>query len=120
MGPMILNLSKDPVMYAIIDDKGKQYKVSVGEEVVVDLMKAQVGEYVEFDRVLMVGGEGDETPRMGRPQVEGARVLAEVLRHEKGPKVTMLRYNPTSKPSRVKKGHRQKHTRVLIREVLPE
>jgi large subunit ribosomal protein L21 len=117
---MILNLSKDPVMYAIIDDKGKQYKVSVGEEVVVDLMKAQVGDYVEFDRVLMVGGEGDETPRMGRPQVEGARVLAEVLRHEKGPKVTMLRYNPTSKPSRAKKGHRQKYTRVVIREVLPE
>ena len=120
MGPMILNLSKDPVMYAIIDDKGKQYKVSVGEEVVVDLMKAQVGEYVEFDRVLMVGGEGDETPRMGRPQVEGERVLAEVLRHEKGPKVTMMRYNPTSKPSSVKKGHRQKYTRAVIREVLPE
>lgn len=75
------------------------------------------GEMVEFDRVLMVGGEEGREPRIGRPHVEGARVLAEVIRCEKGPKLTTLRY---SGPHQTKKGHRQRSTRVVIREILPE
>lgn len=104
-------------MYAVIDDKGKQYTVEPGEEVQVDLMDVPAGEVVEFGRVLMVGGEQGREPRVGRPQVEGARVLAEVLRHEKGPKVITLRYKG---PYQTKKGHRQRYTRVVIREILPE
>jgi len=104
-------------MYAVIDNNGKQYKVQTGEEVRVDLMDADVGELVEFDRVLMIGSEGQ--PCVGTPQVPGARVLAEVIRHEKGPKLTMLRHH--SKGTRqAKMGHRQKYTRVLIREIHPE
>ena len=104
-------------MYAVIDNGGKQYKVQSGDEVRVDLMDAEVGELVEFDRVLMVGGDGQ--PRIGTPRLPGARVLAEVLRHEKGPKLTMLRHRATEN-RQAKKGHRQKYTRVLIREIHPE
>jgi large subunit ribosomal protein L21 len=104
-------------MYAIIDDKGKQYKVRTGDQVRVDLMDADEGELVEFDRVLMVGGNGEL--KIGTPQVTGARVLAEVLRHEKGPKLTMMRFQAT-KNRQAKKGHRQKYTRVIIREIHPE
>ncbi len=104
-------------MYAIIDNHGKQYKVSPGDELQVDLIDAPEGELVEFDRVLLVGGENG--PRIGRPRVEGARVLAEVLRHEKGPKLTMMRFQAT-KNRQAKKGHRQPYTRVLIREIHPE
>jgi len=104
-------------MYAIIDDKGRQYKVAVGAEVAVDLMKVREGDLVEFCRVLMVGGEDGREPRVGRPVVEGARVLAEVIRHEKGPKVTTLRYRG---PNQTKKGHRQRFTRVLVREIHPQ
>jgi large subunit ribosomal protein L21 len=104
-------------MYAVIDHKGKQYKVQTGEEVLVDLMRADEGELVQFDRVLAVGGEGE--PRIGTPQVPGARVLAEVVRHEKGPKLTMMRHQAT-KNRQAKMGHRQKYTRVIIREIHPD
>ncbi|NLW51610.1 MAG: 50S ribosomal protein L21 [Candidatus Brocadiaceae bacterium] len=104
-------------MYAVIDHKGKQFKVQTGDEVLVDLMRAEEGELVQFDRVLAVGGDGE--PCIGTPQVPGARVLAEVVRHEKGPKLTMMRHQAT-KNRQAKMGHRQQYTRVLIREIHPE
>ena len=104
-------------MYAVIDHKGKQYKVRTGEEVLVDLMRAAEGELVQFDRVLAIGGDGE--PRIGTPRLPSARVLAEVLRHEKGPKLTMMRHQAT-KNRQSKKGHRQNYTRVLIREIHPD
>ena len=104
-------------MYAVIDDKGKQYKVATGEQVLLDLMDVPEGELVEFDRVLAVGDGADV--RIGQPQVPGARVLAEVVRHEKGPKLTFLRHKAEG-TRQAKMGHRQRHTRVLIREIHPE
>ena len=104
-------------MYAIIDNHGKQYKIQAGDEILVDLMDAQEGELVQFDRILMVGGDGEV--RVGRPQLLGARALAEILRHEKGPKLTMMRFQAKGS-KQAKKGHRQKYTRVLIREIHPE
>ncbi|MHC5034006.1 MAG: 50S ribosomal protein L21 [Planctomycetota bacterium] len=104
-------------MYAVIDNHGKQYKVEPGDQIQVDLMDCEEGELVEFERVLMVGGEGK--PRIGAPQLLGARVLAEVIRHEKGPKLTMMRFQAKAN-RQAKKGHRQKYTRVLIREIHPE
>lgn len=104
-------------MYAVIDDKGKQYKVEPGDEVRIDLMDADEGELVEFDRILLV--KDDDGVRVGQPRVDGARVLAEVLRHEKGPKLTMMRHQAV-KMRQAKMGHRQKYTRVLIREIHPE
>ncbi len=104
-------------MYAVIDDKGKQYKVETGQEVRVDLMSAKEGELVQFDRVLLIG-DGKQV-RIGTPQVPGARVLAEVVRHEKGPKITMMRFQAT-KNRQAKRGHRQKYSRVIIREIHPE
>jgi len=104
-------------MYAVIDDKGKQYKVETGDELRVDLLDAQEGELVAFDRVLLIGDGNDV--RVGTPQVPGARVLAEVVRHEKGPKLTMMRFQAT-KNRQAKMGHRQKYSRVIIREIHPE
>ena len=104
-------------MYAVIDNNGKQYKVQPGDTVRVDLMKADVGELVELQRVLMIGG--DAGPQIGTPVLLGARVLAEVTGHEKGPKLTMLRMQAT-KNKQAKKGHRQKYTRLLIREIHPD
>ena len=103
-------------MYAVIDDKGKQYKVIVGEELVVDLMEAAQVDTVEFDRVLMLGGQEEEEPTLGQPQIEGARVVGQVMRHEKGPKLTIAKFKG---PKQTKKGHRQKYTRVRIKEIHP-
>ena len=104
-------------MYAVIDNRGKQYKVCTGEEVQLDLLDAKEGELVQFDRVLVVGGNGPTV--IGTPEVPGARVLAEVVRHEKGPKLTMMRLHAVGN-KQAKKGHRQKYTRVVIREIHPE
>lgn len=106
-------------MYAFIDYGGKQYRVQVGDRVQLDLMEANDGELVEFDRVLMVGGEEEREPRIGTPRLPGARVLAEVIGQEKGPKLTMLRYW-SKKKNRRKMGHRQRYTAVVIREIHPE
>ena len=104
-------------MYAVIDDKGKQYKVETGEELLVDLVTAKEGELVQFDRVLMIG-DGEQV-RLGTPLVPGARVLAEVVCHEKGPKVYMMRFQAREN-RQAKRGHRQKYSRVIIREIHPE
>ncbi len=104
-------------MYAVIDNHGKQYKVQAGDEIQVDLMAADEGEMIEFDRILVVGG--DEKTVIGTPHVFGARVLAQVIRHEKGTKLRMMRFQPEENKQAVK-GHRQKYTRIKIREIHPE
>jgi len=104
-------------MYAIVDNHGKQYRVEQGDEVLVDLLDADEGELVEFGRVLMVGGDG--LARIGTPVLESARVLAEVLGHEKGPKLTMMRFR-ARKNRQAKKGHRQRYTRLIVREIHPD
>ena len=104
-------------MYAVIDNHGKQYKVQAGDEIRVDRVTAGEGELVQFDRILVIGDE-DKT-RIGTPHVLGARVLAEVLKHEKGPKVRMMRFQPEEN-KQAKKGHRQKYTRLIIREIHPD
>ena len=104
-------------MYAVVDNKGQQYKVELGEEVLMDRLDTPEGELVQFDRVLMVSGDEDQEPLIGTPEVKGARVLGEVLRHERGPKLISVRYKG---PSQTKMGHRQDYTRVKIREIHPE
>jgi len=106
-------------MYAIVDDKGKQYKAEVGEELLIDLMDQDEGQLVELGRVLMVGGEEMDEPRIGKPAVEGARVLAEILGEVKGPKLQFLKHKAT-KNRQAKMGHRQRYTRVIVREIHPE
>ncbi len=104
-------------MYAVINDKGNQLKVSKGQEVLIDRIKAPAGELVEFSSVLMVGGCEENDPRIGCPEVAGARVLAQVLRHERGPKVHTVRFKG---PSQTTIGHRQNYTRIKITEIHPD
>jgi large subunit ribosomal protein L21 len=101
-------------MYAVVDDSGRQFKLRPGEEVLMDHKDVAVGEPIEFDRVLMIGGEQEREPQVGQPLVPGASVLGRVMRHEKGPKVTTVRYKG---PSQTKRGHRQLYTRVKIQDI---
>ena len=104
-------------MYAVINDKGNQFKASEGQEVLIDRIKAPVGELIEFDNIMLVGGCGRDNLKIGRPNVDGARVLAEVLRHERGRKVHTVRFKG---PSQTTIGHRQNYTRIRIREIHPD
>ena len=101
-------------MYAVVETGGKQYKVEPGATVQVERLPAEVGSRVELDRVLLIG-DGDEV-QVGRPTVAGARVVAEVVAQEKGEKIIVFRYKPKVRYRR-KTGHRQRLTRLLIKEI---
>jgi large subunit ribosomal protein L21 len=97
--------------YAIFENGGKQYKALEGDVVQVDHLTAQVGEKLSLESVLLfVDGEKIE---IGSPLVEKASVKATVLSHDKGPKIIVFKYRPKSR-YRVKTGHRQKYTSLMI------
>ena len=98
-------------MYAIIDEGGRQHRVTSGDTLRIDREVGADEKTVTFDRVLLVGGEGD--PRIGTPVVGGASVTAEVLGPVKGPKVRTVKYK-RRKGYHKAIGHRQKYTSVRI------
>ncbi len=102
-------------MYAIVESGGKQYKVEVGKSLLVDRVGLSKGDTLELDRVLLVR-DGDLT-LVGKPTVEGARVLATVRGEVKGPKVTVQKFKAKSN-YHVKIGHRQLYTDVSVKEIV--
>ncbi len=102
-------------MYVVVETSGKQYKISAGEIIDVDKLPLEVGEKVELDRVLLIA-DGEEV-RVGQPTIEGAKVLATVTDHVKGPKIIVFKYRPRER-YRLKKGHRQNYTRLMIDEIV--
>lgn len=104
-------------MYAVIEDSGRQFRVSEGDVLNVDLRDlTDEPKQIEFDRVLLVSDEGDV--RIGTPLLKGAKVTAEVLDAEaKGPKVHTYHWR-RRKASRTKTGHRQKYVRVKITKIV--
>lgn len=102
-------------MYAIIESGGKQYKVEVGRSVLVDKLELPKGAAMEIDRVLLVRTENETL--VGKPTVEGARVVATVRGEVKGPKITVQKFKAKSN-YRVKIGHRQLYTDLAIKEIV--
>ncbi len=103
-------------MYAVVETGSKQYRVTPGMTIDVELLPAEAGSDVELDRVLMIGGEGADV-RIGTPVVEGARVVATVAEHHRGEKVIVFKMR-AKKRYRRKKGHRQELTRLTIKEII--
>jgi large subunit ribosomal protein L21 len=81
----------------------------------VDPLPAEVGSTVELSDVLLIAGNGDV--RVGQPRLEGARVIAEVMEHGRGPKVIVFKYKPKTRYHR-RRGHRQGYTRLAVRQIL--
>ena len=99
-------------MYAIIKALGKQFRAEKDATLQLPYMEEkQPGDVLTFDEVLLLGEEGNV--RVGKPTVAGAKVTAEVLGMAKGQKVVAFRFK-RRKNVRVKRGHRQKFTRVRI------
>ena len=99
-------------MYAIIAADGRQYKVTTGDEIQIDLREAaQAGDAITFDQVLLVSGEAGV--KLGQPTVAGASVAAEVLKLEMGDKIYIQKMR-RRKNFRRRTGHRQQYTRVRI------
>src|SRR5438045_2385784 len=98
-------------MYAIIEDGGRQYRVTSGDTLLIDREVGGDDKSVTFDRVLMVGGEGQ--PRIGTPLVSGATVTADVIGPIKGPKVETVKYK-RRKGYHKTIGHRQQYVSVKV------
>jgi large subunit ribosomal protein L21 len=102
-------------MYALIHAGGKQYRVSSGEKLRIELLRASVGESVSFDQVLAVG-QG-ESLRVGAPYVDGVTVKGTVLGHGRGDKVLVFKMR-RRKGYRRTQGHRQSYTEVRIDDIV--
>ncbi|MGD9720467.1 MAG: 50S ribosomal protein L21 [Pirellulales bacterium] len=101
-------------MYAIIKDGGRQYKVSEGQELVIDYRNASQGDALQFEQVLAVS-KGEKL-QLGAPTVGGAKVTAKVLGVLQGPKLTVQKFR-RRKTYRTKTGHRQLYTKVQIEKI---
>ena len=102
-------------MYAVIKTGGKQYKVQAGDMLRVEKLAADAGEKVQFNDVLMLGGD---TPVIGAPFVKDAGVQAEVVDQIKGEKVINFVKRRRKHSSKRTKGHRQKLTLVKVTDIL--
>ena len=101
-------------MFAIIETGGKQYKVSEGDKILVDLLETGDQKNVVFDSVLLIS-EGENTT-IGQPTIKDATVEAEYLSEEKGKKLIVFKMR-RRKDMKKKTGHRQKYAMVKINKI---
>ena len=104
-------MAKDSKKYAVIRIKGTQYKVSEGDEILVDKLGK---DKPEAEVLLVVEGE---RAKVGKPTVKGAKVKLKVVEaEEKGKKITILKYKAKSRYRR-KYGFRPRYTRLLVEKI---
>ena len=101
-------------MYAVIKTGGKQYRVAANDTLVIERIAGEAGSKVEFSEVLMIAGEG--APKVGKPFLSGAKVSAEIVEQNRGPKVIAFKKR-RRKNSRRKRGHRQELSTVKITNI---
>lgn len=100
--------------YAVIRTGGKQYRVSPGELLRVELLTGEVGSEVSFSEVLLTAADGAVT--VGTPLVPGASVTARIAEHGKERKILVFK-KKRRKSYRRKRGHRQHFTAVQVKSI---
>ena len=98
-------------MYAIVEIAGQQFKVAKDQKVFVHRLAQNEGSNVSFDQVLLL--DDGKAVTLGAPAITGASVEAKVVKHLKGDKVIVFK-KKRRKGYRVKNGHRQALTEILI------
>jgi large subunit ribosomal protein L21 len=99
--------------FAVIRTGGKQYRVEPGTLIRVEKIDGDVGAAVEFNEVLLAGGDAI---RIGTPLVEGAIVRGEIVAHARDKKVLIFK-KKRRKNYRRRRGHRQSLTTVKVTEI---
>ncbi len=102
-------------MFAVLKTGGKQYRVQAGDLLRVERIAAQAGETVQFNDILMIGGD---SPVIGTPMIDGAGVQAEVIDQVKADKVIHYVKRRRKHSSQRTKGHRQKLTLLRVTDIL--
>ncbi len=101
-------------MYAVIKTGGKQYRVTPGDVLKVESLKADVGSTINFEEVLMIA-DGDNIT-VGNPTIASAKVAAEVIAHGRAKKVEIIKFR-RRKHHQKRTGHRQNFTQVQIQNI---
>ncbi len=102
-------------MYAIIESGGKQRRVTPGALVTLERITGEAGTQVELSNVLLVA-DGDEV-KVGNPYVQGVKVISEIVRQGRGPKITVFKFKRRKRYRRTQ-GHRQAQTTVRIKGII--
>jgi large subunit ribosomal protein L21 len=101
-------------MYAVLVTGGKQYRVQEGDVLFVEKLDVEVETTIEFNEILAVGKE--EGLIVGKPLVEGAKVVAKVLAQGKARKIIVFKFK-RKLDYRKKQGHRQAYTKIQIDKI---
>lgn len=102
-------------MFAVIKSGGRQYKVSVGQQLEVNRLPVEDGAQVKFEEVLLISDA--DTSMIGAPYVDNAMVLATAVKQDRGEKLVIFRYK-AKKRFRHRKGHRQELTILSIDDIV--
>ena len=102
-------------MYAIAEIAGQQFKVEKGRKLYVHRLAGEEGSSLSFDKILLT--EDDGQVNVGTPVVKGATVNATILRHLKDDKVNVFKKR-RREGYKVKNGHRQLLTQILIDDIV--
>jgi len=108
---------EQPDMFAVIKSGGRQYKVSVGQQLEVNRLPVADRSQVTFDEVLLISDAGDS--RVGTPLVDNAVVLATAVKQARGEKLIVFRYK-SKKRFRHRRGHRQELTILTIDDIVAD
>jgi large subunit ribosomal protein L21 len=106
---------EEEYMFAVVTISGKQYKVKVGDVIVVDKIEGKTGDSVTFDHVLLTNDKGKTV--VGMPTVVGSKVKGKIIAQEQGEKVEVRRYKQKVRYRR-QNGYRADLTRIEIVTVL--
>ena len=101
-------------MHAVFISGGKQHRVQAGDSLKLEKLEVETGATIDFDRVLLVS-DGEEV-KIGEPELQGAKVSAEVVAHGRHKKVSIIKFK-RRKHHMKRMGHRQWFTEVKITEI---
>ena len=103
------------MVYAIVENGGKQFRAVEGEILEVDFQPVEVGKKIILDKVLLLVDE--KGAQVGTPLLKDVQVETTVAEHFKGPKVIIFNYRPKER-YRVKTGHRQQYMRLKVDSIV--
>lgn len=101
-------------MYAVIETGGKQYSVSPGQRLKIELLPNAIGEAIKFDKVLLIA-DGDQQT-VGAPYLQDYAVNATVISQGRHDKIHIIKFR-RRKHFKKQMGHRQYYTEVKVGEI---
>lgn len=102
-------------MYALVEIRGKQYRVEKDAVITVDKLAGEEGSEIDIDEVMLVSG--DDKVAVGTPYVAGASVKAEIDSHIRDKKVVVFKHK-RRKNYRRTKGHRQQYSVIRVKDIV--